>query len=141
MNTDENKKILEINSKVIERYYTEVWNQGNLDVLDELLDPEYINHNPGLPNPIPGPDGLKPIVAAMRTGLPDLRFKINDMLTTTEKVAIRCTMYGTHLGDLFGNPPTGKKVKINQMQIEQLKDGKIIEHWRISDDLMKQIGV
>ena len=140
MYTDENKKIMEINKVIIERYYNEAWNQGKLDVLDEILDPAYINHNPGLPNPTPGPDGLKPIVVAMRAGLPDLRFEINDMLVTPEKVAIRCTMYGTHLGELFGIPSTGNKVVINQMQIEQIKDGKIVEHWRVSDDLMKQIG-
>jgi len=141
MYTKENQKLIEKNKKIITRYYDEVWNQGNLDVLDDILDPEYINHNPGLPNPIPGPDGLKPIVAAMRTGLPDLRFEINDMLLTPDKVAIRCTMHGTHTGELFGIPSTGKKVCINQMQIEYIKNGKIIEHWRVSDDLMEQIGV
>lgn len=141
MYTDDNMKAIKTNKKIIERYYNEVWNQGDLDVLDEILDPRYINHNPGLPNPTPGPDGLKPIVSAMRSGLPDLVFEIDDMLITPEKVAIRCTMYGTHLGDLFGQPSTGKKVKINQMQIEKIKNGKIIEHWRVSDDLMEQIGV
>lgn len=130
------------NEKIIRRYFNEAWNEGKLDVLDEIIDPNYINHSPGIPNPIPGPNGLKPIIAAIRNGFPDLYFQIDDIVNSENKVAIRCTMQGTHLGELFGISPTGKKVKINQMQIEYIKDGKIVEHWRQSDDMgmMKQLG-
>ncbi len=130
------------NEKIIRRYFDEAWNQGKLEVLDEVIDPNYINHSPGLPNPLPGPNGLKPIIAAIRTGFPDLHFQIDDLIIAENKVAVRCTMQGTHLGDLFGIPPTGKKVKVNQMQIEYIKNGKIFEHWRQSDDMgmMKQLG-
>lgn len=130
------------NEKIIRRYFDEAWNLGKLDVLDEIIDPNYINHSPGLPNPTPGPNGLKPIIAAIRMGFPDLHFQIDDIVISEDKVAVRCTMKGTHLGDLFGMPPTGKKVNVNQMQIEYIKDGKIVEHWRQSDDIgmMKQLG-
>lgn len=130
------------NEKIIRRYFDEAWNQGKLEVLDEIIDANYINHSPGLPNPLPGPNGLKPIIAAIRTGFPDLHFQIEDLVIAENKVAVRCTMQGTHLGDLFGMPPTGKKVKVSQMQIEYIKDGKIFEHWRQSDDMgmMKQLG-
>ena len=52
-------------------------------------------------------------------------------------------MHGTHLGDLFGMSATKKKVAVNQFQIEHIKAGKIIEHWRQSDDMgmMKQLGI
>src|SRR5262245_61956217 len=43
---------------LIRRYFEEVWNQGRLDVLDDIIDPEYINHSPGIPNPRPGPADL-----------------------------------------------------------------------------------
>jgi len=130
------------NEKIIRRYFDEAWNQGKLEILDEIIDPHYINHSPGLPNPIPGPDGLKPIIVAIRSGFPDLHFQIEDLVISENKVAVRSTMRGTHLGNLFGIAPTGKKVNIHQMQIEYIKEGKIIEHWRQSDDLelMKQLG-
>jgi steroid delta-isomerase-like uncharacterized protein len=133
---------VEENRIIIERYYNEAWNAGKLEVLDEIIDPNYVNHNPGIPNIARGPAGLKPIISALRIGFPDLGFEINDMVITEDKVAVRCTMHGTHLGDLFGMPPTGKKVSVNQMQIEYIKDGKIVEHWRQSDDMgmMKQLG-
>jgi len=132
---------IEKNKSIIERYY-EAWNKGNLEVLDEIIDADYVNHNPGIPDLARGPDGLKPIIIALRNGFPDLHFEIDDMVITEDKVAVRCTMHGTHLGDLFGLSASGKKVKVNQIQIEYIKNEKIIEHWRQSDDLsmMKQLG-
>lgn len=133
---------IETNKAVITRYFEEAWNQGKLDVLDEIIDPHYINHSPGMPNPKPGPEGLKPIIAGMRKAFPDLRFEIKNMVVTDKQVAIHCVMHGTHQGDLFGMPPTGKIVKVNQIQIEHIVNGKIIEHWRQSDDLgmLQQLG-
>lgn len=42
------------NEKLIRRYFEEVWNNGKLDVLDEIISPDYINHSPGMANPVPG---------------------------------------------------------------------------------------
>jgi hypothetical protein len=53
------------NEMLIKRYFEEVWNKGDLDVLDEIMTSDYINHNPGAPNPVPGPEGLKPIVEGL----------------------------------------------------------------------------
>ena len=95
-----------------------------------------------MPNPIPGPDGLKPIIAGMRKAFPDLCFTIENMVITDKQVAIHSTMRGTHEGDLFGLAATGKKVIVNQMQIERIENGQIVEHWRQSDDLgmLRQLG-
>jgi steroid delta-isomerase-like uncharacterized protein len=125
------------------RYFEEVWNQGKVDVLDELLAPDYINHTPSAGRPPKGPDGLKPIVLAIRRAFPDLHFTIEDVIVTPEAVAIRTTMTGTHEGDLFGIPPTHRKVSVMQLQIERIKNGRIVEHWRVTDELslMRQLGV
>ena len=125
------------------RYFDEVWNQGKLDVLDELLADTYINHTPSAGHPPPGPDGLKPIVAAMRRAFPDLHFTIEDVIAGPDSVVIRTTMTGTHDGDLFGIPPTHRKVRVMQIQIERVKNGRIMEHWRVTDELtlMRQLGV
>jgi len=127
---------------IARRYFEEVWNQGKVDVLDELLAPEYINHTPSTGRPPAGPAGLKPIVLAIRRAFPDLHYTIEDVIVTGDAVAIRTTMTGTHEGDFFGIPPTGKKIKVMQIQIERIKDGRIVEHWRVTDELslMRQIG-
>ena len=95
-----------------------------------------------MPNPVPGPEGLKPIISALRKAFPDLCFTIENMVISETQVAIHCTMHGTHKGDLFGLAATGRKIKVNQMQIERIINGKLVEHWRQSDDLgmMRQLG-
>ncbi|MBI1245279.1 MAG: ester cyclase [Alphaproteobacteria bacterium] len=134
---------LESNRALVERYFEEVWNRGNLDALDEIMDPAYVNHSPGLPNPKPGAEGLKPIVAAMRQGLPDLHYTIEDMVVQPDKVAVHVRFTATHTGDLFGIKPTGKRIEVDQMQFEHIRNGKIVAHWRRTDDLgmLKQLGL
>jgi steroid delta-isomerase-like uncharacterized protein len=129
-------------SRLIARYFDEVWNRGHLDTLDELLTPDYLNHSPSTPNPPRGPAGLKPIVAAMRDGVPDLHYDILDMVVAADKVAVSVRVTGTHTGPLFGLPATGKRIDVRQMQIEWIKDGRIWQHWRITDELtlLRQVG-
>jgi steroid delta-isomerase-like uncharacterized protein len=129
--------------EVVRRYFEEVWNQGRLDVLDELLAPSYVNHTPSTPNPPRGPAGLKPIVAALRAAFPDLHFTVLDTLVDGQRVAVRVRMEGTQDGDLFGLPATHRRVSVNQINIELFRDGHIAEHWRVTDELtlMRQLGV
>lgn len=130
-------------ARVIARYFDEVWNQGRVDVLDELLTPDYVNHSPSIPNPRPGPADLKPIVQAMRGGAPDLHYEILDLVVDGAKVAVYLRVTGTHTGPLFGIAATGRSFDIRQMQIEWLREGRICQHWRITDELMlmRQLGV
>jgi len=67
---------------------------------------------------------------------------ILDMITEGDKVAVRYTVEGTHEGDLFGVPPTGRRVSIESMTVGRVSDGKIREHWRVRDtlDMMQQLG-
>lgn len=124
------------------RYFNEVWNRGNVTLLDQLLAPSYVNHTPSTPNPPPGPEGLKPIVLAMRSAFPDLHYEIKDVIVTESAVVMRVVMTGTHRGALFGLPATGKKVSVEQINIEHIRDGRIVEHWRVTDELklMRQLG-
>jgi predicted ester cyclase len=125
------------------RYFNEVWNEGKVDVLDELLSPDYINHTPSAGSPPPGPNGLKPIVLAIRRAFPDLHFDIEDVVVGPDEMAIRTTMTETHEGDLFGIAPTHRRVTVMQIQIERVENGRIVEHCRVTDELtlMRQLGV
>lgn len=129
------------NQYLIERYFGDVWNRGKLDALDEIMAPDYINHSPGLPNPAPGPAGLKPIVAAMRAGMPDLHYQILDLVLAEDKVAAYVRMTGTHSGEFLGLAPSGRRIDVCQMQIEWIRDGRIWQHWRLTDErgLMAQL--
>lgn len=130
------------NRRLVERLFHEVWNGGELDLLDELLAPDYVNHTPSGPPPPPGPEGVKPIVAAIRGAFPDLEYTLEELVADDDTVAVRSTMRGTHEGDFFGIPPTGRRIEVAQMNFERVRDGRIAEHWRLTDDaaLMRQLG-
>lgn len=133
---DEQAKKLKNYHKIIGRYF-DAWNTGNIDAFDELLADDYINHTPSLPNH-PGVEGLKKIVLLLRQGFPDIHYEIKRIAAEGDLVAVQTLVTGTNTGELFGNPPTGKKIKVNQIQFEQIKDGKIVEHWRVTDELLMQ---
>jgi steroid delta-isomerase-like uncharacterized protein len=134
---------IENNQSLIEAYFYEVWNKGNFRTLEEIIDPSYINHNPSTPDPQPGPAGLKPIILAMRQGVPDLTYTIEETIITPERIVARVLVRGTHSGTLFGIPASGKKFEIRQVNVEYIKNGKIVEHWRVTEELqwMRQLGV
>ena len=131
------------NKQLIRTYFNEAWNKGNVSVLDTLLSEDYQNHTPSTPNPPQGPKGLKPIIGAIRSAFPDLHYEIKDLIATPDRVVARVVMTGTHTGPLFGIPPTGKRIEVNQINIEAIENGRIKNHWRVTDELtlMKQLGV
>ena len=128
------------NKETIRRYYEEVFNQGKLEVLDEIVARDHVEHNP-LPGQTQGLDGLKQRVAIIR-GAFNPRFTLEDVLADADKVVVRRTNSGTHLADWFGVPATGRTVVVSGIDIHQLRDGKMAEHWDVVDifGLMVQIG-
>jgi steroid delta-isomerase-like uncharacterized protein len=131
-------------SKATMRRYLDVFEQGNnLDILDELLAPDYINHTPATPDLPTGPEGVKGVVTMFRSAMPDLRVIVQEMIAEGDKVATRYTLEGTHRGELFGVPPTGQRLSIKSISVERVSEGKIREHWRVTDslDMMQQLGV
>ena len=132
----------EKDNKAIMRQFWDVWEQGNTDLLDNLLAPEYVNHTLATPDLPSGPEGVKEVVSMFRSGVPDLKVVIEDMIAEDDRVATRYALEGTHGGDLFGVAPTGRHLSIKSMTVERLSEGKIVEHWRVTDelDMMRQLG-
>jgi len=130
-------------TEVIRRYFAELFNEGRVELVPELLDPDYVNHSPGLPDLPRGRDGVGIVVQALRRGMPDLRYCIDDMVVGNDAVAVRATLTGTHRGDLFGMAATGRRIEVKQMTFERFRDGRIILHHRLTDDLsmLRQLGV
>ena len=130
-------------SKAIVRRFWGVWEEGNIDLVDELLAPDYINHSPATPDQPTGPEGVKGVVTMYRSAMPDLRVVIEDMLAEGGKVAVRDTMEASHGGDMFGVPATGQRVSIKSAAVERVSEGKIGVHGRVTGslDMMQQLGV
>ncbi len=134
MSTEENKAL---SRRLIE----EVWNQGNLAVIDELIAPNYVDHDPT--GPIQGPEGMKQFVSMYLTAYPDTHFTIEDQIAEGDRVVTRWTARGTHKGPLMGIPPTGKQVTVAGISIDRVVNGKLVEDWTSYDALgmMQQLGV
>lgn len=111
-------------------------------MLDEIVAPNRVNHDPAVPDLPDGSGGLKPILAGFRVDIPDLHFTLGGLIAKGDRVVTRCTMRGTHLGKFADLPSTARKVISGDMQIERVINGKISEHWRRLDDLglMQQLG-
>lgn len=134
MSTQENKALLR-------RLFKEVWNEGNLATVDELLAPDYVLHDPA--KLVRGPEGFKAYVSAFRAAFPDLHATIEDQIAEGDKVAMRFTGHATHKGEFQGIAPTGKQIMLTGINIQRIVDGRIVENWVNLDTLglLQQLGV
>jgi len=132
----------EANKALVRRYFEEVWNKGNLDLVDELVSVDIVGHV--REGEFTGFEGNKQHVISFRTPFPDVHITIEDLIAEGDKVAMRYTVTGTHKDELMGIiPPTGKQVTMTGIVIFRIADGKFGEVWSIVDmlGLMQQLGV
>jgi predicted ester cyclase len=132
----ESVRQIEQNEALVRQYFDRVWNEGEVELLDELLAPGYVNHTPRTADQPTDRDGLKGLVLKLRAAFPDLDYEVLDLVVAPDKVAVHTRMRGTHRGELFGIAPTGRQISVRQMQFEHIADGRIVEHWRLADDLL-----
>lgn len=133
----------EENKAISRRVAEEIFNGGDLDLADELYAPDYILHDPSLPEELHGPDGLKQYAAMILGAFPDARVTVEDQIAEGDKLVDRWTSTGTHTGDFMGIPPTGRRIEISGITISRFSGGRIVEDWYQSDDLgmMQQLGL
>ncbi|HEX5502377.1 MAG TPA: ester cyclase [Thermomicrobiales bacterium] len=128
------------NKALVRRAVEEVYNQGQLAVVDELVAGDFVIHSSSAD--IRGPEGTKQYVAALRAAFPDLHITIEDQFAEGDRVATRWTARGTHTGAFEGLPPTGKQVRVTAIDIDRIADGKVVECWTNMDELglLQQLG-
>ncbi|MFX1577991.1 MAG: ester cyclase [Promethearchaeota archaeon] len=133
---------IEENKANLHRVTEEVFNKGNLAVVDELVSTNSVTHAAG-GEEFKGPEGFKQMVTMIRTAFPDFHMTIEDIVAEGDKLAYRYTWRGTHKGEYMGIAPTGKQVTVTGMNIVHFVGGKGIESWTSGDNLsmMQQLGV
>lgn len=132
----------EENKSRTRRFMEEVFNKGNMKVMDELLAPNFVEHNP-FPGQGPGAEGVKRVFTELRQAFPDLHVVVDDLIAEGDKVVMRSTMTGTHKGTWMNTPPTGKQIKVEAVDIVRMSGGKATDHWGVTDALtmMQQLGL
>ncbi len=133
----------EENKRISRRVVEEAFSQGNVDVIDELVGENFMNHDPASPpDLLPGREGLKQLVRFYKTAFPDAQVTVEDQIAEGDKVATRYTGQGTHQGDFAGIPATGRQVTVTGISIDRIEGGKIVETWNQLDQvgMLQQLG-
>ena len=136
MSTEQNKALFR-------RLMEEVFDRGNISLIDELFAPDFVEHEELPPGIAAGSEGVKQMSTMFRSAFPDFKATIDDMIAEGDKVVVRGTWSGTHKGEFMGIPPTGKRVSIGVIDIIRMAGGKFVEHWGQMDNMrmMQQLGV
>ena len=134
---------IEQNKALARKLVEEVINQGNISEIDELLIPNFVEHEelpPGIP---PGREAPKALFTMLRSAFPDIKATIEHLIAEGDEVVLHMTWTGTHKGEFMGIPPTGKSISINVIDILGIAEGKFVEHWGVMDSMamMQQLGV
>ena len=132
---------IEENKAIVLRYFQEM-DRGNIDIVDELIAEDYVDHNPALPGVGPGREGTRQYMQMLKTAFPDASHTVDDILAEGDKVMTRVTARGTFLGECMGYQPNGKIVEISGIAVHRVAGGRLVEHWAHADiaGFMRQIG-
>ena len=132
---------IDANKRIIQRYFDEFLNKGDLAAADSVLAP-------GFKCPVPGADdldreGYKQFILQARTAFADgFRVQVQDVVAEGDRVAARFTLAGTHGSTWRGIPPTGKKINALSICVYRIEGGQIVEKWLLADNLgmLQQLG-
>ena len=136
MGSDDDKRL-------VRRALEEIYAQGDLELANELVHPDFVDHEPAHPEQPTGPESVRRTVRRLHSAFGELRFEVEDEIADGDKVVQRVTMSGRHTGPLMGREPTGRPFAVRHVYIWRIADGKIAEHWGSRDDLglLGQLGL
>jgi steroid delta-isomerase-like uncharacterized protein len=129
------------NRAVLDRLNDEVLRQRKVDVLDELLADDFVEHDP--PPGVAGDrEGFKDLMRTVHQAFDDQVHTVYDQIAEGDRVVERWDMTATHVGDWMGIAPTGKRITLSGIDISRLENGRMVEHWMQIDllGLFEQLG-
>lgn len=132
------------NIQLMRRWFQEVWNEGQIQTVHELLSPDAVaTGQRGAEKEIRGPEEFVKFVREIRGAFPDIKVNVEDVFGAGDKVVLRWSAIMTHTGDALGLPASGQTVRSRGITITRIVDGKIVEGWDNWDQLgmLEQIGV
>lgn len=127
------ESVLERNKRLVLRMNDEVWNKGNLDRMDEFFSPDFVRHFLPDGSELRGIDSFRKAERRHREAFPDWKEEIRHIVAEGDLVVIHFVSTGTNEGSWLGSPPTGRKIRIHEMSILRIEDGKVAEQWLLPD--------
>jgi predicted ester cyclase len=134
MGLEENKQLC--------RDYFAAFLAGDTDWMQAHIAPTFVRHDPGLPFEVRGPEGVKQLHDALMPAFPDMELPFHDFVAEGEKVLVRLEILATHTGAFGELEATGKRIQVAVLDLFQIRDGVLIEHWAQLDNMgmMRQLG-
>ncbi|WP_224334218.1 ester cyclase [Haloprofundus halobius] len=133
------------NKEIVQRTSFDLFTEGDMDVIEELVSEDYVLHDPDWPEEVRGRDGLKTYAETLREAMSDLSFEYDHMAAEGDLVAVHFTCSGTNEGPIpeLGIEPTGNEFTVTGMEFDRIEDGKLAETWVVFDTigLMEQLGM
>jgi predicted ester cyclase len=123
------------NKRLVRRALDEIYANGTLELADELIHPDFVDHEPAHPDQPTGPESVRQTARRLQSAFGGLRFEVEDEIAEGDKVVQRLTMSGRHTGPLMGREPTGTEFAVRHTYIWRIADDKIVDHWGSRDDL------
>jgi predicted ester cyclase len=131
------------NKRLVRRALEEIYANGDLELVDEVIHPDFVDHEPAHPDQPTGPESVRQTVRQLHGAFGELRFEVQDEIAEGDKVVQLVVMSGRHTGSLMGREPTGKEFAVRHVYIWRIAGGRIAEHWGSRDDLglLGQLGL
>jgi predicted ester cyclase len=129
------------NKALVRRLFEQGMNERKLEIFDECVAPNFVNHD--LPGPTPGPEGFVQSFGMFEAGFPDLQIHLGDVLAAEDNTVItRSHWTGTHKGEFMGVAASGASVDVQFIDIWRIENGLLVESWVRMDflSLMQQVG-
>jgi steroid delta-isomerase-like uncharacterized protein len=134
---------LDANKELVRRLYEEAFNAGDLDLVDELVAPDVVTHNPIILDAPTGPDSIRGGLEMLRKAFPDFHVEVEDLVAEGDRVAALLTMSGTNEGDYRRGGATGKRGTMRAFFIWRVADGRLAESWGLADrfGFLQELGI
>jgi steroid delta-isomerase-like uncharacterized protein len=125
----------------LNREWTQLFSTGDVDRVDQLLAPDFVDHNPA-PGSTPDRQGVKDWLRSTKQAFSNLKATSEDEIIEGDKIVVRSRLTGKHTGPYQGMPPSNKEFSIETIDIVRVRDGKGVEHWGVFDALgmLQQLG-
>jgi predicted ester cyclase len=129
------------NKVLVQRIFEEIVNQKREDVIDELLDENYVDHGPG--QDVHGREAFRSFIKMWLSAVPDVHCEVSHIVEEGDTLGWVVRTTGTHTGDALGFPATGKQFETVSANLGVVRDGKAVEHWSEGGVLamLQQVGV
>jgi steroid delta-isomerase-like uncharacterized protein len=138
------QNVTEANKALMRRWFEEVWNKGRAEAISEMMSEDCVNHglSEDADQPLRGATGFLPFHAQFREAFPNIEVVVEDALAEGDKVAVRCSVRGKHVGDSLGFKATDRMAEFDGIAIARVKDGMFVESWNNFDfmRMYKQLG-